>query len=794
MKIKKLLAAALLFCSAGAWAQTNLVAGWDGGTDTSSPSNFGWTSSDNRTMNARNASSGIRMTTTYSNYKLENGSPYTYSEGSELSSVIFWIRYNTVGESFTYTFQGLEPDTYYDFSALVGWHNNSSNPTFTIVLSDGANTMATMTKTVYNNNDKQTLYVVSATFKTPSTMTTTTDVNIVFTCNRTGDCMEALSALNLVKSSVTDLDFAKEEALALLPASAGDNFFTMPQTAIDDFTQRINEATTVDAVNGIKDEISNWAAPALSGSWNIKNVTAAGYLGTDGENVVLSEIPVAITFEKATNGFYIKAGENYINMKGNNTWSMSATTEPSTAWTFTLADGKYTIQGPNGLIGTDATTAGSYCYGDKAVGNNGAWTISEAISDEQIALTVAKNALQAALDAHPVPTANIGTGVFQYNSDDVDAMSAKVETAKAVLANETATKEELDAQTKIISAISPLILNAPAADKKYNLIVSTTAHAKEGNAVIIIPGATTANNPTGYAMNANFALNANLNQAVNFTQVNGNTYNISFETADGTTYLTYGAKNGSAAGWADWQIQATTDASNKGEFNIAASATENGFNIINTITNTTVDCQAGGNIYTEGGSTIYTLAEATKPSITVNTTAAGWGTVMLPFAANLPTGVKAYSCAAVDGIELTLESVDALEANKPYIIEGAWEETLTGDAQGTALEIPEGLLTGVYAATAAPVGSYVLQKQGEKVAFFVVEADAQPTVGANRAYLTVPAGSEVKAFVLGGNADAIQTVETETAQNGAIYNLAGQRVEKAVKGIYVINGKKVVIK
>ena len=38
---------------------------------------------------------------------------------------------------------------------------------------------------------------------------------------------------------------------------------------------------------------------------------------------------------------------------------------------------------------------------------------------------------------------------------------------------------------------------------------------------------------------------------------------------------------------------------------------------------------------------------------------------------------------------------------------------------------------------------------------------------------------------------AIKSVET-AKQNGAIYNLAGQRVEKAVKGIYIINGRKVV--
>lgn len=201
-----------LLCSAGAWAQTNLIAGWDGGNDTSSPSNFGWTSSAGRTLNARNAGSGIRMTTTYSGYKDENGNNYTYSSTSNPSSVIFWVRYNSSGESFTYTFKGLEPNHYYVFSGLVGWHNNSDNPTFTVVLNDGTNTLANMTKAV---STKQKLYSISSSFKTPETITNTTDVKIVFTCNKTGDCMEAISGLSLVEDNAAyEADLSKFIAYA----------------------------------------------------------------------------------------------------------------------------------------------------------------------------------------------------------------------------------------------------------------------------------------------------------------------------------------------------------------------------------------------------------------------------------------------------------------------------------------------------------------------------------------------------------------------------------------------------
>ena len=73
-RLKLLLMAFALFVGVSlGWAQTNIISGWDGGDNTSSPSNFGWSSSTNWTLNERNAGGGVRMTTTYSGYILEDG-------------------------------------------------------------------------------------------------------------------------------------------------------------------------------------------------------------------------------------------------------------------------------------------------------------------------------------------------------------------------------------------------------------------------------------------------------------------------------------------------------------------------------------------------------------------------------------------------------------------------------------------------------------------------------------------------------------------------------------------------
>ena len=384
-----------------------------------------------------------------------------------------------------------------------------------------------------------------------------------------------------------------------------------------------------------------------------------------------------------------------------------------------------------------------------------------------------------------IPTANIGTGAFQYSQDAIDAANALVQ-GEATVADVEAAYEALTT------------LNAPDANQKYNLVVATAGHAKEGNAVIIVPGTSGANNPTGYGLNANFAVNANLNQAVTFTKVSGNNYNISFETAEGTTYLTYGSLNGSAAGWKNSQIQATADASKKGEFMIAATETDNVFNIYNTVTNSTIACQSGGNIYTEAGNADFTVTVAEKPSIAINTMAAGWGTTILPFAvASLPEGVKVYTCAGVegDGKTLTLVEVDALEANKPYIIEGAWNETLTGDAQGVALNYTVGLLTGTYEDIDAPDGKYIMQKQNDKVGFYHVDyayLDANqmtyPKVKANRAYLTAPADAAgARAFFFdGGETTGISAIEALANGDAQIFNVNGVQQPRLMKGLNII--------
>ena len=171
---------------------------------------------------------------------------------------------------------------------------------------------------------------------------------------------------------------------------------------------------------------------------------------------------------------------------------------------------------------------------------------------------------------------------------------------------------------------------------------------------------------------------------------------------------------------------------------------------------------------------------------------AKYGTFCAPYAVEVPADVQAYTVPSVaTNGKLTLTEVaNTIPANTPVVLyaEAGLEavETFGVAEDGTPVA---GLLTGVFEETTAPAGSYVLQNLNERLGFYQVAAGSQPTVGANRCYLT--ASSSIKAFFFDEDATGIANMKEHNAQNSVIYNLAGQRLNKVQKGINIINGKKI---
>ena len=119
------------------------------------------------------------------------------------------------------------------------------------------------------------------------------------------------------------------------------------------------------------------------------------------------------------------------------------------------------------------------------------------------------------------------------------------------------------------------------------------------------------------------------------------------------------------------------------------------------------------------------------------------------------------------------------------------------DEEGTSVLGTNNMLKPGSEAMSGDCKFYRLTMHGGKtLGFFWGAAEgAAFSIAADKAYLAVPT-------TMAANIQGFTFSDTETGINGinaaegkqAIYNLQGQRVSRAVKGIYIVNGKKVIIK
>jgi len=187
----------------------------------------------------------------------------------------------------------------------------------------------------------------------------------------------------------------------------------------------------------------------------------------------------------------------------------------------------------------------------------------------------------------------------------------------------------------------------------------------------------------------------------------------------------------------------------------------------------------------------------------------------------VPEGVEAYTYTVNDGKlseSWMYEAGDVIPAATGVVLKttAAITENATYEFEVTTTEgevDTDNMLLGTddTATTTAPEGStgeykfYALSLNSSNAAgsvgFYYRKGCSNGedfTNGAHKAYLAVPVAQAagVKGFSFSEDTDGIRQIENgqSAIDNAAIYNLNGQRVNKAQKGIYIVNGKKVVVK
>ncbi len=183
-------------------------------------------------------------------------------------------------------------------------------------------------------------------------------------------------------------------------------------------------------------------------------------------------------------------------------------------------------------------------------------------------------------------------------------------------------------------------------------------------------------------------------------------------------------------------------------------------------------------------------------SYTRSTVTGNYGTICLPYAFEL------NDCEGIENIykvsEMTTEnavisSVDAIEAGQPCIFKANADAIKINMSERNVVAEPlvDAYLVGTFVNIPKLVhGTYVLSGQS----FYFVNSDVK--ADAFRCYFK-PLSSGIKNFGFVEDGDGtvgINGIENDgDIKDAFIYDLTGRRVKSPVKGIYIVNGKKMVI-
>lgn len=185
--------------------------------------------------------------------------------------------------------------------------------------------------------------------------------------------------------------------------------------------------------------------------------------------------------------------------------------------------------------------------------------------------------------------------------------------------------------------------------------------------------------------------------------------------------------------------------------------------------------------------------------------AAGMGTYCSTHALDFSgiDDIKAYIVSAFKPStgEVTLTRITDVPANTGIVVKGdadtyaiPWglgetivSNMLVGVTENTVLNKVDGAYT-----------NYILAKKNGNLGFYAVTDGS--TLSAGKAYLplptaSLPSGSRGMKFVFGDDQTAgIKESLSNSGSHGNIYDLQGRRIEKPTHGLYIVNGKKVIIK
>ena len=409
------------------------------------------------------------------------------------------------------------------------------------------------------------------------------------------------------------------------------------------------------------------------------------------------------------------------------------------------------------------------------------------------AISAKQKELQETLAEAETWGANVGTQAFQIPQEAQRALETAVTNAKGYTeATDVVTLVEAkEALAEAMAAYRETRLNAPSADERFYIVSASSDPEYDGRAVTLL--STDANNfsekfkpiDTDYAQGFTFEATDTPNSyLVSLNHSNGKQYLDSYATVNEAEAIPLKIVPTTSEGI--YHLLSAHDGNTMGAHDLFFKAT--------------------------GERTNFKLIPAGQATIRLNVTDAGWGTLILPFEAEVPSGQTAYVCTGTGNIQghaavLNLEEAESLKAHTPYIIKGKGQHDFQGYGTATQSQYSTAEMTGTYDSMTAIPGSYVLQNQDLGLGFYKVVDGNEPTVGAYRAFLNADLAANVNPVVLklpGSEATAVNGIKDDTNPTVNVYDLNGTLVRSNVKmdkatqglqkGIYIVDGAKKAVK
>ena len=201
-----------------------------------------------------------------------------------------------------------------------------------------------------------------------------------------------------------------------------------------------------------------------------------------------------------------------------------------------------------------------------------------------------------------------------------------------------------------------------------------------------------------------------------------------------------------------------------------------------------------------GQASRWTIEDADEMTLSLNAGPDGvnYATFAAPFDVTLPSTVTAYTLTLDEGrgvAEVTSLGQE-IPAGTAVLLKSDSETSVTAGVSYDEFAPFSGsnALEGTYVTISTLADNQLaLGVVDSKVGFYKYTY----ALGANKAYLNVPASSSARAFVLSfdeGEVTGINAVNAAAQNGAAVYDLQGRRVSNATKGVYIVNGKKVLVK